>query len=89
VSLKNASAAVSTKVGKSLQVTIPTVGTKNVVVKVSVKDPVGKSYTVASSAVSKNKAYVTPVIKFAKAGTYVISINLGIAKKVVTVKVTS
>jgi hypothetical protein len=63
------------------------VGTKNVVVKVTVKDPAGRVYTVASSAVSKNKAYVTPVIKFAKAGTYGVTITLGSTKKNLAVKV--
>jgi hypothetical protein len=89
VSLKNASAAVSTKVGRSLQVTIPTVGTKNVVVKVTVKDPAGKSYIVASSTVSKNKGYMAPIVKFTKAGTYSLTILTGTNKKIVTVKVTA
>jgi hypothetical protein len=74
-------------VGKSLQITIPTVGTKSVAVKVSIKDPSGKSYTVASSTVAKNKTYATPKVKFSKPGTYVMTISLGTAKKVVTVKV--
>ena len=84
---KKATTPVSTKVGKSLQVTIPTVGTKNVVVKVTVKDPAGKVYTVASSTVSKNKGYVAPIVKFAKVGTYTVTILTGTNKKIVTVKV--
>jgi uncharacterized delta-60 repeat protein/uncharacterized repeat protein (TIGR02543 family) len=87
VTLRNSSAAVSTKVGKSLQVTIPTVGTKNVAVKVSIKDPSGKSYTVASAAIAKNKGYVTPVVKFAKAGSYTMTISAGTSKRTVRVKV--
>ena len=55
LTVKNSSAAVSTKVGKSLQITIPTVGSKSVAVKLSIKDPSGKSYTVASATVAKNK----------------------------------
>ena len=87
VSLKSATAAVSTRVGKSLQVTLASVGTKTVPVKVSVKDPAGKSYQIASVTVSKNKAYSGPIIKFAKAGTYVITTYVGTTKIVVTVKV--
>ncbi|CAN2227878.1 Proteinase K-like catalytic domain [Candidatus Nanopelagicaceae bacterium] len=89
VTLKNSTAAVSTKVGKSLQITISTVGTKSVVVKLSIKDPSGKSYTVASVSIAKNKAYLAPIVKFSKPGTYVFAIYIGTVKKVVTVKVTS
>ena len=87
VALKSATAAVSTKVGKSLQVTVASVGTKTVPVKVSVKDPAGKSYQVASVTVAKNKGYSAPIIKFAKPGTYVITTYVGTTKRVVTVKV--
>jgi hypothetical protein len=87
VSLKKNSLAVSTKAGKSLQVSIPTVSTKNVVVKVSIKDPSGKNYTVASARVTKNKAYLTPIVKFSKPGTYVMTIAVDAIKKVVTVRV--
>ena len=85
--MKSPSTAVATKVGKSLQITIPTVGIKSVAVKLLIKDPSRKSYTVASSTVAKNKAYVTPAVKFSKPGTYVMTISLGTTKKVVTVKV--
>ena len=87
--MKNSSAAVSTKVGKSLQITIPTVGSKSVAVKVSIKDPSGKSYTVASATVAKNKGYVAPIVKFSKPGTYVVTLAFGAVKKVVKVKVSS
>jgi hypothetical protein len=85
--LKNSTAAVSTKVGKSLQVSIPTVGTKNLLVKVSVKDPSGKSYVIATTTVAKNKGYLAPIVKFSKPGTYTISLFIGTTKKIVTVKV--
>ena len=85
--LKSPSLAVSTKVGKSLQITIPTVGSKSVKAKVSIKDPSGKSYVVATASVGKNKAYVTPIVKFAKPGTYIVTINLDSAKRVATIKV--
>jgi len=87
--VKNSAAAVSTKVGKSLQITIPTVGSKSVAVKLSIKDPSGSNYTVASLTVAKNKAYMSPVVKFSKPGTYVVTLLLGAAKKVVTVKVSA
>ena len=87
VSLRSASSSTSSKVGKSLQVTVASVGTKTVPVKVSVKDPAGMSYQIASVTVAKNKAYSAPIVKFAKAGTYVITTYVGTTKKVVTVKV--
>jgi len=87
VALKSSTAAVSTKVGKSLQVTVASVGAKTVPVKVSVKDPAGKSYQIASVTVSKNKSFASPIVRFAKPGTYVITTYVGTTKRVVTVKV--
>jgi len=87
VSLKSSATAVSTKVGKSLQVTVGSVGTKTVPVKVSVKDPAGMSYQIASVTVAKNKSFASPIVRFAKSGTYVITTYVGTTKKVVTVKV--
>ena len=66
---------------------VASVGTKTVPVKVSVKDPTGKSYQIATVTVSKNKSFASPIVKFAKAGTYVITTYVGTTKKVVTVKV--
>jgi hypothetical protein len=87
VTAKKSTTAVSTKVGKSLQVSIPTVGAKSVVVKVSIKDPAGATYTVASTTVAKNKAYSSPKVNFSKTGTYVMTLTAGTTKKVVTIKV--
>lgn len=87
VSPKNSTTAISTRVGKSLRMSFSSVGAKNVVVKVTVKDPSGKSHVVASSSVAKNKSYASPVIKFFKPGSYTISIYIGTARKIVTVKV--
>ena len=75
------------KAGKSLQVRLSTVGSKSLLVKVQVKDPSGKSYQIASRSVEKNKSFSTPIMKFAKKGTYVVTINLGTSKRVITVKV--
>jgi cell division septation protein DedD len=87
LALRYASASASSKVGKSLQLTVASVGTKTVPVKLTIKDPTGKSYQVASVTVSKNKSYSTPIVKFAKAGTYVFTTYVGTTKRVVTVKV--
>jgi hypothetical protein len=75
------------KFGKSLQARVVTVGTRGLLAKVQVKDPAGKSYQIASTSVEKNKSFSTPIIKFAKKGTYVVTIYLGTTKKVITVKV--
>jgi hypothetical protein len=87
LSLRSASSSTSSKVGKSLQVTVASVGTKTVPVKVSVKDPAGMSYQIASATVAKNKAYSAPIVRFAKPGTYVITTAVGTTKRIVTVKV--
>ena len=73
--------------GKTIQITIPTIGAKSLTVKVSIKDPSGKSYTIATIRVAKNKPVITPNVKFAKPGTYVVTIAVGATKKVVTVRV--
>jgi hypothetical protein len=78
---------VSVKFGKSLQARVATVGTQSVLARVQVKDPAGKSYQIASSSVEKNKSFSTPIIKFAKKGTYVVTIYLGTSTRVITVKV--
>jgi hypothetical protein len=88
VTLRNSSAAVSTKVGKSLQITIPTVGTKNVTVRMTINDPSGKSYSIASVKIAKNQRFTAPIMKLLKPGKYVISLVLGSSRKSVTVKVT-
>jgi hypothetical protein len=87
VTLRTSSSSTTSKVGKSLQVALTTVGTKTTPVKVSVKDPAGKTYQIASVTVAKNKAYSAPIVKFAKAGTYTFTVNIGTSKKTVTVKV--
>ncbi len=87
LSLRTVTSSASSKVGRSLQVTVASVGTKTVPVKVVVKDPAGKSYQIASRTVAKNKSFASPIVKFAKAGTYVITTTLGTTKRVVTVKV--
>ena len=87
MTLRSSASKSTSKVGRSLQVAVATVGTKTTPVKVSVKDPAGKSYQIASVTVSKNKSYAAPIVKFAKAGTYTFTINIGSSKRTVTVKV--
>jgi hypothetical protein len=87
VTAKNATMTISTKAGRSIQVTLPTVGSRNVLVRMTIKDPSGKVYTVATKTVAKNKGYVTPVIKFAKAGIYTMTIFRGTSKNTVGVRV--
>jgi hypothetical protein len=78
---------VTVKFGKSLQARVATVGTRGILAKVQVKDPSDKSFQIASSSVEKNKSFSTPIMKFAKKGTYVVTIYLGTSKRVITVKV--
>jgi hypothetical protein len=73
VTVSKAATAVKSKVGKSLQFKIATVGKKAALVKVSVKDPAGQNYEVASKSIAKNKSYTSPIMKFAKAGNYTIT----------------
>ena len=79
--------AVSTKIGRSLQVIVTSVGKKTVSVRFTVKDPSGKSYQIASRTVAKNKSFTSPILKFAKSGTYLLTTYVGTTKRVVTVKV--
>lgn len=87
VRVSKAATSVTSKVGKSLQFKIATIGKKAALVKVSVKDPSGQSYEVASKAIAKNKAYTSPIMKFSKAGNYTITTFVGSATKVITVNV--
>jgi hypothetical protein len=59
----------------------------SVTAKVTIKDPSGKLYTIASTTVAKNKAYVSPIVKFSKPGTYVLTMTVGSTKKTITAKV--
>jgi ribosomal protein S11 len=87
VSLTKSSTSLTSKVAKSVQLSLKTIGTKTAAVKLVVKTPDGKSYTLSSSTIAKNKGFVGPVIKFAKPGTYVFTLSTGSTKKLVTVKV--
>jgi hypothetical protein len=87
VAVTKAATTAKVKLGKSLQFMIASVGKKAALVKVSVKDPSGKSYSVASKSIAKNKSYSSPIMKFSKVGKYTITTLVGSAKKVITVTV--
>jgi hypothetical protein len=87
ITVTKAATSAKIKLGKSLQFKIASVGKKAVLVKVSVKDPSGKSYQVASKSIAKNKSYSSPIMKFSKVGKYMITTFVGSAKKVITVTV--
>jgi hypothetical protein len=46
---------------------------KSALVQVSVKDPSGKSYQIASNSIAKNKECTLPMIKFSKLSKYTIA----------------
>ena len=87
IAITKAITSTKIKVGNSLQFKIGTVGKKDVKVKVSLTDPSGKSYSVASKSIAKNKSYSSPIMKFSKAGNYTITTSVGSAKKVIMVTV--
>ena len=87
VSIKSSSSTISTKVGRSIQLTVASIGTKSAIVKLSLKDPAGKSFVISSGSIAKNKSYSSPKIKFAKAGSYVATLTIGTSKKIVKINV--
>ena len=87
ITITKSATSAKIKLGKSLQFKIASVGKKAALVKVSVKDPSGKSYQVASKSIAKNKSYSSPIMKFSKVGKYTITTFVGSAKKVITVTV--
>jgi hypothetical protein len=86
-SLVKSSTSLTSKVARSLQLSLKTIGTKTATVKLVVKTPDNKSYTLRSSTIAKNKGFVGPVIRFSKPGTFVFTLTVGSTKKLVTVKV--
>jgi hypothetical protein len=86
--IKSNTTKVSTKVGRSLQFTVPSVGNKTTVVKLYIKDLSGKSFLVSSAKVSKNKSYTGPRVKFVKSGSYLATLTIGANKKTVKINVT-
>jgi hypothetical protein len=87
VSIKSSSTTISIKVGRSIQLSMSSIGTKSAFVKLSLKDPAGKSFLISSSSIAKNKSYSSPKIKFAKVGSYVATLTIGASKKIVKINV--
>ena len=66
--------------------TIPSVGSKSTLVTVKVKDPAGKTYTIASDIkVRKNKSFQTPILKFSKVGKFTVTITYGTVKRKISI----
>jgi hypothetical protein len=88
VTIKKATTIASIKVGRSIQLTMTSIGTKSAKVKLSLKDPAGKSFVLSNISIQKNKSYSSPRIKFAKVGSYVATLTIGASKKIVKINVT-
>ena len=88
VVLKSSTTSVASKVGRSLQLTVSSIGTKSTAVVLYMKDPTGKSFLVSSTTIAKNKSYISPKIKFAKTGSYLATLTIGASKKIVKINVT-
>ena len=85
--MKGNSLTLTLKLGRTLKIVIPTVGIKSTKVVTTLKLVNGKSVKLGSVFVAKNKGYLTPGIKFTKAGTYTMSIAIGSKTKRVIIKV--
>jgi hypothetical protein len=88
VTIKKATTIASIKVGRSIQLTMTSIGTKSATVKLSLKDPAGKSFVLSNVSIQKNKSFSSPRIKFAKVGSYVATLTIGASKKIVKINVT-
>jgi hypothetical protein len=77
---------ISTSLKTNVQASVPAVK-KGTAIKVVVKGADGKSYTVSSTTAKTTGTYKTPAIKFAKPGTYQVTVLVGKAKKVITYKI--
>jgi hypothetical protein len=80
LTLTGSKATISTSLKNSVQPSIPSVK-KGTVVKVVIKGADGKSY-------KSTGTYKAPAIKFAKPGTYQVTVMIGKVKKVITYKIT-
>jgi hypothetical protein len=86
LTLTGSKATISTSLKNAVQPAIPSVK-KGIVIKVVIKGPDGKSYTIASTKTKKTGTYKAPAIKFSKPGTYQVTVLVGKIKKVVTYKI--
>ena len=86
LTLTGSKATISTTLKNAVQPAIPAVK-KGTLIKVVVKGADGKSYTVASTTTKSAGTYKSPAIKFAKPGTYQVTVLVGKIKKVITYKI--
>lgn len=86
LTLTGSAATISTSLKTSVQAVIPSVK-KGTAIKVVIKGADGKSYTVATTTAKSTGAYKAPAIKFAKPGTYQVTVMIGKVKKVITYKI--
>lgn len=86
LTLTGSKATISTSLKNAVQPAIPSVK-KGTAIKVVVKGADGKSYTVASTTTKSTGTYKAPAIKFAKPGTYQVTVLVGKIKKVITYKI--
>ncbi len=87
LTLTGSKATISTSLKTAVQPSIPSVK-KGTAIKVVIKGSDGKSYTVASTTAKSRGTYKAPAIKFAKPGTYQVTVMIGKVKKVITYKIT-
>lgn len=76
----------STTLKTAISPILPTVK-KGTAVTVTIKGSDGKSYVLASGKTTKTAAYKVPPVKFAKTGTYIMTIKVGSVTKKVTITV--
>jgi hypothetical protein len=86
LTLTGSKATISTSLKNAVQSAIPSVK-KGTVIKVVIKGPDGKSYTIASTKTKKTGTYKAPAVKFSKPGTYQVTVLVGKIKKVITYKI--
>ncbi len=86
LTLTGLKATISTSLKTNVQASIPAVK-KGTAIKVVVQGADGKSYTVSSTTAKTTGTFKTPAIKFAKPGTYQVTVLVGKVKKVITYKI--
>ena len=86
LTLTGSKATLATSLKTNVQASIPVVK-KGTAIKVVVKGSDGNSYTVATTTAKTTGTYKTPAIKFAKPGTYQVTVLVGKVKKVITYKI--
>lgn len=88
VTVRSSKLTTNSKVGRSIQAVVSSVGGKAAKVTVTLKTPDRQTFTLAKSvAIKANKGYSSPIIRFLKAGTYTITVKIGSSSRTITAKV--